>query len=383
MPKLVTQEEFIARCRKLHGDKYDYSKTIYTAAKQKITVRCPEHGWFETIAENHATQNGCPKCGRQRSEAAKWSSTQEFIEGARRIHGTTYDYSRVVYRRNATRVTLGCPLHGWFTQTPANHLVGGGCKKCGTARAAEAFRAQKGLSREEFFRQCHKLHGGRYKYPDQPFNGTKQKISALCPVHGLFQIDAGPHLRLKTGCKKCGHISASAAKKRSVSSWLEQVSVVHGIRYEYDTTNWDGVMSKVRIRCPKHGWWQQQALKHAQGQICPKCANDRLSGRWQPETMTAEYGAEPCFFYYLHLSSANESFYKIGISSNVARRCSSLKKAGYKVRVVHEVLGTRKSCLELEIDTFKKFDDFAAYVPRRIFPGDGECFSWDVLGKDQ
>jgi hypothetical protein len=201
MPKLVTQEEFIARCRKLHGDKYDYSKTIYRAAKQKITVRCPEHGCFDTMAGNHATQNGCPKCGRQRSESAKWSSTQEFIEQAHRVHGATYDYSKVNYQGNATTVTLRCPVHGWFNQTPAHHLAGGGCKKCGTERAVAAFRA-RGLSRDDYFQQCHNAHGGRYKYPDQPFNGMNHKISAICPVHGLFQIDAGPHLRLKTGCQR-------------------------------------------------------------------------------------------------------------------------------------------------------------------------------------
>jgi hypothetical protein len=382
MPKLITQEEFIARCRKMHGDKYDYSGTIYLAAKKKITVCCPKHGRFDTIAGNHASGIGCPKCGRERTESAKRSSTQAFIERARRIHGTTYDYSKVNYQRNSITVLLGCPTHGWFNQTPAHHLAGGGCKKCGTQRTVASLRAARGLSRGDYFQQCENAHGGRYKYPDQPFNGMRGKISAICPIHGLFQIDAVPHLRLKTGCQKCGYSSTSAAKKRGVTGWLEQVRKIHGVRYEYDTSNWNGVMSKVRIRCPKHGWWQQQALKHAQGQICPKCANERLSGRWQPETMTAEYAAEPCFFYYLHLSTDDEAFYKIGISNYVASRCSRLRQSGYKVRVIHKISGTRKSCLELEIATFKEFDDFAAYVPRQVFAGDGECFSWDILGMD-
>ena len=380
MPKLITHEEFIARC-KMHGDKYDYSGTIYLAAKKKTTVRCPKHGHFDTIAGNHASGIGCPKCGRERTELAKRSSTQAFIERAHLVHGTIYDYSKVNYHRNSITVLLGCPKHGWFNQTPAHHLAGGGCKKCGTQRAVASWRA-RGLSRDDYFKQCQDVHEGRYKYPDQPFNGMRHKIFAICPIHGLFQIDAGPHLRLKTGCQQCGYTSTREAKKRGVSSWLEQVRKIHGVRYEYDTSNWDGVMSKIRIRCSKHGWWKQQALKHAQGQICPKCANERLSGRWQPETMTAEYAAESCCFYYLHLSSVEESFYKVGISNNVPSRCSRLRQSGYKVRVIHKILGTRKSCLELEIATFKEFDHVAAYVPRKAFAGDGECFSMDILEMD-
>lgn len=52
MPKKLTTEEWIARAKEKHGDKYDYSKSIYTGSQNKITVTCPEHGDFEVIAQN-------------------------------------------------------------------------------------------------------------------------------------------------------------------------------------------------------------------------------------------------------------------------------------------------------------------------------------------
>lgn len=46
MPKKLTTEEWIARAKEKHGDKYDYSKSIYTGSQNKITVTCPEHNTF-------------------------------------------------------------------------------------------------------------------------------------------------------------------------------------------------------------------------------------------------------------------------------------------------------------------------------------------------
>lgn len=44
MPKVVTQDDIIGRFRGVHGDRYDYSKTVYNGSKQKVVVTCKEHG---------------------------------------------------------------------------------------------------------------------------------------------------------------------------------------------------------------------------------------------------------------------------------------------------------------------------------------------------
>ena len=38
MPKKITQEEFINRAKKIHGDKYDYSKANYVNLSTKIQI---------------------------------------------------------------------------------------------------------------------------------------------------------------------------------------------------------------------------------------------------------------------------------------------------------------------------------------------------------
>ena len=55
---------------------------------------------------------------------------ESFIESAIKIHGNRYDYSKVEYKNNATHVTIICPEHGEFEQTPNMHLRGRGCPYC-------------------------------------------------------------------------------------------------------------------------------------------------------------------------------------------------------------------------------------------------------------
>ncbi len=48
-----TTEQFIIEAKNVHGDKYDYSQSIYTGAKNKVAIVCRKHGIFYQIAGNH------------------------------------------------------------------------------------------------------------------------------------------------------------------------------------------------------------------------------------------------------------------------------------------------------------------------------------------
>ena len=84
--KTLTTEEFIQRARKVHGDKYDYSKVIYEKNNKKVCIICTEHGEFWQTPHNHLKGQDCPKCsGRFQTD------TEYFIEKAKKIHGNKYD----------------------------------------------------------------------------------------------------------------------------------------------------------------------------------------------------------------------------------------------------------------------------------------------------
>ena len=55
---------------------------------------------------------------------------EEFIAKAIEAHGDKYDYSKVNYINNATKVCIICPIHGEFWQIPSNHFRGCECPLC-------------------------------------------------------------------------------------------------------------------------------------------------------------------------------------------------------------------------------------------------------------
>lgn len=56
-------EKFIEDAIKVHGDKYDYSDTVYVTAKQKVAIRCKKHNIvFRQKPNAHLNGNGCPIC---------------------------------------------------------------------------------------------------------------------------------------------------------------------------------------------------------------------------------------------------------------------------------------------------------------------------------
>lgn len=130
----LTQEEFIRRSREVHGDTYDYTKTVYESAHKKVVITCKLHGDFEQVARAHHKGSGCKKCGTARSTEKQIGCADEFIAAAKGVHGDRYDYSAVVYEGNLVPVQIICPEHGAFYQKPKAHKKGRGCVECGRNR---------------------------------------------------------------------------------------------------------------------------------------------------------------------------------------------------------------------------------------------------------
>lgn len=63
-----TQEDFIRKAIKVHGNKYDYSKVNYINCFTPVTIICPKHGEFQQKPIYHLQGNGCQKCNTSRGE---------------------------------------------------------------------------------------------------------------------------------------------------------------------------------------------------------------------------------------------------------------------------------------------------------------------------
>ena len=62
-------DQFIEEAKKIHGNKYDYSKVIYEGNnKDKVEIICPIHGSFYQIIQSHLRGCGCPVCNFSKGE---------------------------------------------------------------------------------------------------------------------------------------------------------------------------------------------------------------------------------------------------------------------------------------------------------------------------
>lgn len=288
--KKTTIEEFIERATKVHNGFYDYSKSIYINAHTKLMLICPVHGGFMQIADSHLVGNGCPKCGRIRTQTARAIPQQEFIKIATKIHNGFYNYSKVVYKNTDKRITIICPEHGEFTQTPYKHLIGRGCSQCGGSYAK--------FTTEEFIKRAMQKHNGFYDYSKSFYTSSIKKLIIICPKHGEFHQTPGHHLNGR-GCFKC------AGKNKTTEEFIQESNNKHNGVYDYSKSIYKGVLKKVIIICSKHGEFLQTAGHHLMGVGCSKCVH-RIS---KPETRWLDYLFVPKEFRQKFIIINGQRFY--------------------------------------------------------------------------
>jgi len=125
-------------------------------------------------------------------------TTEEFIEKARKVHGGKYDYSKVAYVNNSTKVCIVCPEHGEFWMRPKNHMRGDSCPTCARKEVGVA----NSISHEEFIERVGVLYEGKYDYSKTNYERMHVKVCVICPIHGEFWVTPANHLK-GSRCPKC------------------------------------------------------------------------------------------------------------------------------------------------------------------------------------
>ena len=126
---------FLKQVKKIHGNKYDYSKIQCFNATDKVEIICPVHGKFKQNANQHLNGHGCPKCNFDQMAKDRAMGKELFINRSKEVFGEKFDYSKVEYINGQKNVCLICPLHGEFEVTPNNHLSKkSGCPICGESK---------------------------------------------------------------------------------------------------------------------------------------------------------------------------------------------------------------------------------------------------------
>lgn len=268
MSRIKTKNDFISKSIIKHGGKYDYSKVNYLTTKLKVEILCNEHGPFFQSPANHIKGQGCPECAKISRATSQRYSAKEFISSIKEIHGGKYDYSEVNYINSQTKVKIICPLHGSFTMKPNSHFNGQGCPKCGRISAIKNIALDYSI----FLERAEKVHLNRYEYFEETYKNYTTKMQIFCSEHGFFEQTPHSHISMKTGCPQCGILSASVSNQKGWEVVFDMFISVHGKRYNYDSSSFKDVSHKMRIKCSKHGWFEQKPYQHYFGHGCNKCS---------------------------------------------------------------------------------------------------------------
>ena len=220
-------DSFIKKAVSTHKNVYDYTLVNYVNFVTKINIMCQKHGMFMQTPAAHLSGQGCPECGRIKSELKRRSNSEEFISRSSITHKNKYDYSLVSYVGCKTKVEIICPKHGVFKQSPTGHLSGKGCKKC-----AHELTPHNQMTTESFIEKANNVHNFRYNYSLVDYKKSNIKIRIICPVHGPFDQTPNNHI-MGMKCMKCG-IEDNANKRRSnTQEYIDKAVKVHGNKFNY------------------------------------------------------------------------------------------------------------------------------------------------------
>lgn len=202
--------EFKAKSTKLHLGIYTYDKVEYVNNSTKVMIFCTKHGgYFYQSPKDHIKGNGCKDCGIIVRSIGRRTGLEEFIAQAKIKNCTSYDYSKVEYLNNSTKVLIGCRLHGDFQMSPAKHILGRGCQLCSREELGARFTSNT----EEFISKAKDEHGDLYDYSKSVYIGVHTLLNIHCNTcDNDFQQKPNNHLSGR-GCPTCSKSGYDKSKQ--------------------------------------------------------------------------------------------------------------------------------------------------------------------------
>ena len=194
-----------------------------------------------------------------------------FINKANLKFDFKFDYSKVNYINNHTKVSIICPIHGKFLQTPMSHLANSfGCKECSLI-----FKKSTVKGTEKFIEEIQTLHPN-LDFSKTLYKGNKKNVIVSCHIHGDFNKKP-VHLLRGQGCKECSR--KEQIKKLSWDSeyFIQEAKKIHGDKYDYRLVDYKSYHKRVSIICPVHGVFTQTPSKHISSKAGCRVCNKSIS----------------------------------------------------------------------------------------------------------
>lgn len=317
---------------------------------------------------------------------------ETFVQKASLKHGGKFDYSKFEYLNAKSRSIIICPVHGEFEQTSDKHMQSKhGCYECARIFIAEASRdrdnhptfKRESISKEQFLERVRLKHGDKFGIDLSNYFGfTKGTVTIICLEHGSSTYVPQAFISSECGCRECGSQKKNTSKTRSYEDFIDNVTRIHQNKYTYPESNkevYENRKSVITVVCSIHGEFTKKAQKHLSGQGCFEClmesnVKDGLFPGGYREKVFREnpkLKEKPGCVYYMKVGH----LYKIGISTNLKRRVSSLRSLSKeKVVLIQSYECELYEAYQIEKKILKKFGEHRCKVSWST-----ELFTKDIL----
>jgi phage FluMu protein Com len=295
----------------------------------------------------------------------KTLTKEEFIEKAIKKHGNKYNYDLFVYVKNSLKGKIICnTCNNIFDQQANSHLCGSGCPYC---------KKVKKITIEEFIERSNLIHKNKYDYSLCEYKNWGSKVKIICPIHGVFEQEAGHHLK-GTGCPHC------FGRYKTTEDFIKQAMLIHGNKYDYSKVNYINATTPIIIICPIHGEFKQIPNNHLQKNGCSLCT---VRGLYTEGFFLnhPEQKNNKGFLYYISIN--NGEYYKIGITEQI-----TIKNRMYGIKEIAKKY--KKNIYKIETIIFKQCTIYEAFITEQqilnenkefniIRRWSGELFKIDIL----
>lgn len=242
----MTKEKFLERAREKHGYKYQYpnlkdnilsNDTIDIIYKDKI---------YKQKVAKHILLGRCPE------KNTPTKTTDQFIEEAKSIWGTKYDYSLVEYKGALKKVKI---IYDGivFEQVAISHL--------------RKMSPEDNMNHDYFIKKSIDRWGEKYDYSLVEYVNSKTKVKI---IYNGFVYNQTP-----TGHLMYAPENIRLAVRKTTEQFIKEANLVHDFKFSYEKTKYSKSQDKVIITCPVHGDFEQRPLSHLQGNGCVRCSESR------------------------------------------------------------------------------------------------------------
>lgn len=172
------QQQFITEVRKIHGDRYDLSKTVYKTSNSKVLVVCCEHGEFTKWPNDLRNGSGCPRCGNSwKKSHAEFISEMAVKRPDIIVHGQYVNAKRAI--------EVECKTHKYRYSTPPNYLLmnGNSCPDCTRNRMIKTKEAAGQISPQHLKSKYERYRRDVWAHSNRTYKALWSHISRDCATH--------------------------------------------------------------------------------------------------------------------------------------------------------------------------------------------------------